>query len=511
MTRIMSYMLVLLLTLLTANAGEAPINIPTLSYETTRISEPLNDDGTVNYLAAINAQYSKGVTAQNNAAILLLQAAGPEILPPIIKDKLLAIFGMSALPSEGDYLVRFNTDAEDSEEAYEVPEEALDAPWSAEDYPQLADWLKANEKPLSLVTAASKRSRYYMPMLSSNESSLIVSVLVPILSTHREISRALVSRAMLKLDSGDIEGAQADLLAVHRLARLVGQGPTLIDRLVGMAAESTACKGDNALATSNLLSSSQARTYLAKLQALPALPSVTEAMDVCERFSLLDNTTYISRTDYKKQLLALLEMNLVDKRLFEANTQIDLSKIEKEKALQILEMPVDWNEILKRMNAWYDRMLDAAGKATFAQRMKAFEQISSELKALGNNATEQLRQLLLTEEKANATQAFGSLLIAIWAPDLSGAVPMYNVTTMKLQASQVAMALAAYRAEHSRYPESLSKLCPKYFKTVPDDLFTAKPLDYRRTEKGYVLYSPGPTKYEKFKDTPQEIEIIADK
>ena len=65
---------------------------------------------------------------------------------------------------------------------------------------------------------------------------------------------------MLKLGSGDIDGAQADLLVVHRLARLVGQGPTLIERLVGMAIESQACRGDNALATSTLLSSSQAQT-----------------------------------------------------------------------------------------------------------------------------------------------------------------------------------------------------------------------------------------------------------
>ncbi len=511
MAKLMAYMLVILLTLVTANAGEAPTRRPTLSYETTRISEPLNKDGTVNYLAALNEQYSKGVTAENNAAILLLRAAGPEILPPMIKDKALAILGMSALPSEGDYFVSFDTYVADLEEIYEVPEEAIEAPWSAKDYPKLADWLKANEKPLSLVTAATKQPRYYMPMLTSDESSLVVSTLVPNLNRYREMSKALVSRAMLRLGSGDIEDAQADLLAVHRLARLVGQGPTLIDRLVGMAAEATACKGDNALATSGQLSSSQAQTYLATLQALPALPSVTEAMDVCERFSLLDNTTYISRTDYKKQFLALLEMNLVDKRLFEANTQIDLSKIDKEKALQIIEMPVDWNEILKRMNAWYDSMLDAAGKATFAQRMKAFEQISSELKALGNNATEQLRQLLLTKEKANATQAFGSLLIALWAPDLSGAVPMYDVTTLRLQASQVALALAAYRAEVGSYPERLAELCPKYFKTVPKDFFTAKPLDYRRVKKGYVLYSPGPTKYEKFKKTRQEIEITADK
>jgi len=42
----------------------------TVSKETTWITEPLNADGTVNYVAAADAWLSKGVTRENNAAIL---------------------------------------------------------------------------------------------------------------------------------------------------------------------------------------------------------------------------------------------------------------------------------------------------------------------------------------------------------------------------------------------------------------------------------------------------------
>ncbi|GAI85805.1 unnamed protein product, partial [marine sediment metagenome] len=356
-----------------AKADESPSTKITLSHETTRISEPLNDDGTVNYLAAINAQYSEGVTKDNNAAILLLQAAGPKILAPVIKDKVLAILGLSSLPSEGDYFIRSGEYAPSSKEIYEFLEEALDGPWSAKDYPKLAGWLKANEKPLLLVIAATNRPRYYMPMLSPDEPPRIFSVIVAGVQGWREMGNALASRAMLKLDSGDIEGAQADLLAVHRLARLVGQGPTVIERLVGMALESTACRGDNGLATSGRLKASQAQAYLCDLQALAVLPGIIETMDKCERFALLDNTRSIYRTGYKDEFLALFEMNPVITRLFEAETKIDLSKIDKEKAAQIPEMPVDWNEILRRINSWQDRVVDAASKPTFVQRMEAFD------------------------------------------------------------------------------------------------------------------------------------------
>jgi hypothetical protein len=45
----------------------------TISRETTFVTGPLRPDGSVDYLAAINERYSKGVTPDNNAAVPLLQ------------------------------------------------------------------------------------------------------------------------------------------------------------------------------------------------------------------------------------------------------------------------------------------------------------------------------------------------------------------------------------------------------------------------------------------------------
>jgi hypothetical protein len=56
----------------------------------------------------------------------------------------------------------------------------------------------------------------------------------------------------------------------------------------------------------------------------------------------------------------------------------------------------------------------------------------------------------------------------------------------------IAFALAAFRAEHGRYPAKLDDLAPKYLPTVPNDLFADKPLIYRSSEHGYLLYSVGP-------------------
>jgi len=57
---------------------------------------------------------------------------------------------------------------------------------------------------------------------------------------------------------------------------------------------------------------------------------------------------------------------------------------------------------------------------------------------------------------------------------------------------QVALTLAAYQRDNKNYPNTLDALAPKYLAKVPDDFFTGKPLVYRPTETGFLLYSFGP-------------------
>lgn len=59
--------------------------------DTTVIDGPLNPDGTVNYVAALDAECAKGITPRNNAAILILRAIGPEeYLPEETRHEILA-------------------------------------------------------------------------------------------------------------------------------------------------------------------------------------------------------------------------------------------------------------------------------------------------------------------------------------------------------------------------------------------------------------------------------------
>ena len=92
---------------------------------------------------------------------------------------------------------------------------------------------------------------------------------------------------MLRLGEGKVDEAWEDLLACHRLARLAGQGPTLVDALVAIALDGMACAGDQGLLQHAQLTPAQIARMRADLDKLPPLPKMVDKVKVSERFLTL--------------------------------------------------------------------------------------------------------------------------------------------------------------------------------------------------------------------------------
>ncbi|GEM_PF-5697218 len=54
------------------------------------------------------------------------------------------------------------------------------------------------------------------------------------------------------------------------------------------------------------------------------------------------------------------------------------------------------------------------------------------------------------------------------------------------------LAAERFRHDQERWPKSLAELCPKFLDKIPDDPYAGKPLQFRRTGDGIVIYSVGP-------------------
>ncbi len=448
----------------------------TISKETTRITEPLKPDGSVDFAAALNARLSEGVTPANNAAALLMQAIGSDAVPEDQLKKFFQTLGIAVPSGKGTLrnIAQFSK-GQNQQKAFDQQSQALQHPWSRKDLPLVADWLDANADALKIAVEASKRPRFFVPFASEEKDPLLNTPL-ELTTNMRVFSRLLVARAMLALGEGRIEDAQNDLLACHRLARLLGQQPTFIETLVSYALDAVACRGDWEWAQSEKVTGPQLAAYRQKLAELPPLPRISEKLDKGERFVSLHSICHLAKN--------------IDE---ESAKQIGLGN--SKPLMRMLGLSVDWDLILKRFNEEYDQMVAVLKLTDFSARQAQMTKMETELKKLQAEANQpaQIALMLLGVDppRAVVSRQMGNALLGLMIPAVRQASTAEVRTETRLDMTLIALALGEYQREHGRYPDKLSDLSPGYLKSIPQDGFTNKPLQYQPQKAGYLLYSVG--------------------
>ena len=468
--------------------GAKPAAVPapkiTISKETTWATEPLRPDGFVDYMAVVNRRFGQDVTVENNACVLLYQAMGPSPEGKRQPDRFFQLLGMEPLPDEGKYFqslanwIREQPKAPDINAVYDMQAKAGERPWKTDEFPLIAAWLKDNEAPLLTVSAATERPCYFSPLVNAdnNPDGGLIAVLLPGVQRSRELGRALAARAMWELAEGSQVDAWRDLMTMHRLGRLVGQGPTLIEYLVGVAIEAMAINGELRFLSETKLSAKMLAMYRKQLDRLPARAAVADKLDAGERSMGLDAAHRLARC----------QMNFQELTGDGGNDSL----IEKLAEGAIAQM-VDWNEVLKPMNRWYDRLVEVGRKPDYLERSVAIRQLDQDLKALVEKRRGAMALLALLGGPKAITQMTTDVLISLLLPAVNQVLGAEGRAIQKMHSLQIAFALAAWRSEHDSYPESLDKLAPKYIAEVPMDLFNGLPLKYERTAVGYRFYSVG--------------------
>ncbi len=449
----------------------------TVSKETTCITEPLRPDGYPDYIAALNGRNSDGVTPENNAVVPVFRAMGPGVVDEKFRDQYCKMLGIAPPPERGEYFVAVDVYAKTLKPAkpadrpdVEIRGQSVLAakrPWRAGEFPLVAGWLAAQEQPLDRVVAASKRPRWFVPLVSG-EDGTVLDALMPSADPLREAGWALAARAMRRLQDGKIDQAWSDLLAVHRLARLGSHGPILVDGLMAAGLNDVACTGDQALLQHARLTAAEAAKMRADLAALLPLAKMVDKIDVGERFMILDATAMLARGKGS----AFQEFNKIS-----TNTAA-----------------VDWNMIFRMTNKLYDRIVAAAGQPTRAQRENAWRDVDADRRNQIKAATgwKSLVASELLDPRQGISERIGLIMISIFLPDVGALMKAEDRGNMRFELTKLAFALAEYRAHHGSYPAQLADLVPKYVAAVPQDIFSGGALHYTLQGDGYLLYSVGP-------------------
>jgi hypothetical protein len=455
--------------------------------DTTYVTGPLDKQGFIDYETALNAELSKGITPEKNAAAALVLVFGPEPEGYEIPPAYFKWLDVPIPPKEGDYFIGHDTYTSDklglteaqSEAMYEVQRWAMQRPWVPKDCPPLAEWLKVNEKPIAFAIEAIKRPQYFHPLVSQRkegEPGFLIGALLPTVQKCREVATALCLRAMLRLQEKKFDAAWSDILAAHRMGRLVGRGGTFIESLVGVAICQIASSATVTYLAYADLNSKQVLEKLKELQSLPPISSTADKIDGIERFTGLDAIQMIRRGK-GKDLLGILE----EDREFSDDEQ---------KAMKVL----DWTPVMQTLNKWYDRIGAAMRMKDRAAREKEFDKIDEELKARKKEADPENLKKMLNDKNAGKLlgKTLGNVLVSMLSPAVRRLQQAHDRASQLERNLHVAFAMAAYQKDNSRYPAKLADLAPKYLASVPDDLFNGKPLIYKPNEKGYLFYSVGP-------------------
>jgi hypothetical protein len=486
-----------------SRADEATAKTPrarvTISKETTYITEPLRDDGYPDYIRYLDEKLKVGVTPENNAAVLILQTLGPREISTEDRDRFFKGLGIDPLPEKGDYYIRWfeysgRYSAKDwplvppgrTESAKDyfqsLDDLTREKPWTKKDYPQLAQWVEANDKHIDRFVEASKRPRIYTPLISSPEAGeTLISIILPVAQSSREAARALVGRAMYRVGNGDFEGALSDLMACHRLARRAAEGFTLVEALVGIAMDQTAMEAEAALITGDKLNAKQRTALRAELENLPRMSSMADKLDQGERLMYMDSVCWLAREGASKiKDLASLSTapagaadgiaNLIGGALF------------------------DWDVPLRIGNKWYDRFVAAARIEDPVKRVEAINAIENDLKTLVagvRDTSPSAWAALIFSPRASMSKKVGDAMVSLLLPALEAALAAEHRNQTKHTVLLLSLALAEYRDEHKTFPEKLDELAPKYVKTIPLDPMWGVPFVYLKTENGYRLYGLG--------------------
>lgn len=466
-----------------------------ISRETTYILGPLNPDGTPNYFKYVDDKYAEGVTPENNAARLVLQAFGPEMLAAEVRAETLARLDIPPEIFDGnDYFVEWENrpgqelpdpnDSEEEEDWEDYQSRAVAQPLYLDDvyemllagevHPDLEAWLASNAGPLDLLRQAGQKGKLYFPLISTSTRPTLMDARVPTWSGYSHAAEALATRALLKAARNDLQGAWEDVLTAHKLAILLDRSPYTVERLIGSSADENAAQLGITITTRYPTSPAHGRKLLGRLASLQPRGSIVEAIDRGERLARLEIVMTVRRLAQGKGagIQGVYVTNGTD---------------------------LDWNQMLREVTTWQNRTIDPLRLPRFRGREEAQKAVDEKWQAfadgLKSNRPGTVRKLLYAYGgrpfRAARTDLVTKSVIPMAAPSLNAALVLEDRAKMTCEIETIAVALACFHAENGRWPGELKELCPSLLKAIPADRFSVKPLVYRPTEKGYLLYSVG--------------------
>lgn len=469
-----------------------------ISPATTYLTQPLDQNGVPDYLAAIESRLSAGVTADNNFWTLVWPALGnaehssPEYLRAVERKLNVQI------PEQGLYRelwVRENP--EQNMALHKQLDAALQQPWKRAEQPAISNWLDQNSEFLSVVERACRRSHTYSPLVSSGEGSSLVYVLLAHVQRSRDICRMLICRSMLRMGEGDTEAAWQDLLTSYRLAGQVEQGYSLIERLVGIAIRSMTASAVATWMNHAGLSADELAAHREELVPLLDIPSFAGCVDEGERFMVLQLAIALSdgtfpSQDFESTFFLQAVLSTGNETRTESPQESELIKQlgrSRGPLMRYLLTCSDINATLRTLNENYDLLADAIRQPTHPQRVAALSALSVTIDddaRIANSGVRLLEEFVFATDEDLKTLP-GRVLLGTMAPALTNIAEAYTRGEARSATLIAAFRIAEEIQRTGKVPMNFNEISAE----LPRDPYTEQPLHLRVTPGEVLIYSYG--------------------
>ena len=322
--------------------------------------------------------------------------------------------------------------------------------------PEQAELLKGyiaiNETRLKKADEALKLPASRYPI----DCSQLMNTLLPHLAWLDEIAELHQFAAVLALESDSASSASSNIVTMLALARTLDHEPLLVSQLARLKLVKLAFSTFERRASAGAFSS-------------------VEVANLAAAFGQTHTTNKGARALIGERAMTIPYFRMTRAEAARINPPKDRDDSRK-------DSPVPYNgpAILKLIGYYeldYGSYLIAMNKAIALMSNSPPDNLraSGYLGRVGEASTERQRTL-------------SGLFLSAYA----GIPWRENEGTANQRLALAALAVESFRNETGRPPESLEELAPKFFKEVPEDPFTGLELKYRRTERGYVIYSVGP-------------------
>ncbi len=457
-----------------------------ISKETTFFTGPLDADGHVDYFAAVNNTLRGEATPETNAVAALWQVAGQK--PTLTKfedfsdEKFQALLGLTATPKPdvlwqnyGAWRLANQLDDRSEEHGPEAKQPWVQQPWQAEEHPEVAQWLRSQEKVFLIAEQASQRPHWYFPLMTKQHGSvqqipyMAFHITVDQLIAMKELFPALRARCMLQIGEANHTAAWQSLLTVARIACLMQTDRLYFDTYEGRRQFGHVPKLLLTYMERTPLTAAQLETMMAEWDQLPnRFTTMAEHFDQFVRPSLLLLVQQIQIGKLTGEHLGALYCKAISSHL---NTR-------------------NWNAIYQQLNERIDAFVRIGAVDDPAKAQAEFEQ----LKASENARYEAIHSNII-DELAFATGLRGLTDDEFVTEMLHGTLRIYVNheqfvnDTVKPAIARLFLSLEHHRMIHGSYPENLTDLDAKLLPKADVFQKSIKQVSYSTLPKGYTLSS----------------------